>query len=62
LLYLTRDLRELNILKTKRWNKYTGESLIGKNAGIVGHGKIDITIEKYLKALGCNVFINDIKK
>jgi D-3-phosphoglycerate dehydrogenase len=62
LLYLTRGLGELNISKTKRWTKYCGESLIGKNAGIVGHGRIGAKIEKYLKALGCNVFINDIKK
>jgi D-3-phosphoglycerate dehydrogenase len=62
LIYLTRGLGELNINKTRKWTKYSGESLIGKNAGIVGHGRIGIKIEKYLKALGCNVFINDIKK
>ena len=62
LLYLTRGLGEINILNTKKWTKYSGESLIGKNAGIVGYGKIGSKIAKYLKALGCNVFINDIKK
>jgi D-3-phosphoglycerate dehydrogenase len=62
LIYLTRGLGELNINKTRKWIKYSGESLIGKNAGIVGHGRIGSKIEKYLKALGCNVFINDIKK
>jgi D-3-phosphoglycerate dehydrogenase len=62
LLYLTRGLGEINISKTKKWTKYTGESLIGKNAGVVGHGRIGSKIEKYLKALGCNVFVNDIKK
>tara|TARA_B100001248_G_scaffold59713_1_gene40918 strand:- start:1975 stop:2946 length:972 start_codon:yes stop_codon:yes gene_type:complete len=61
LLYLTRGLGEINISKTKKWIKYSGESLIGKNAGIVGHGRIGSKIEKYLKALGCNVFINDTK-
>lgn len=62
LLYLTRGLGKLNIINTKKWTKYSGESLLDKNAGIVGHGRIGIKIEKYLKALGCNVFINDIKK
>lgn len=62
LLYLTRGLGEINILKTKKWTKFSGESLIGKNAGIVGHGRIGSKIAKYLKAFGCNVFINDTKK
>lgn len=62
LLYLTRGLGEINISNTKKWTKYTGESLVGKNAGVVGHGRIGSKIEKYLKALGCNVFVNDIKK
>ena len=62
LLYLTRGLGEINISKTKKWTKYSGESLIGKNAGVIGHGRIGNKIEKYLKALGCNVFINDTKK
>jgi D-3-phosphoglycerate dehydrogenase len=62
LLYLTRGLGEINISKTKKWTKYAGESLIQKNAGIVGHGRIGSKIAKYLKALGCNVFINDTKK
>jgi D-3-phosphoglycerate dehydrogenase len=62
LLYLTRGLGEINISKTKKWTKYSGESLIGKNAGVVGHGRIGSKIAKYLKALGCNVFINDTKK
>lgn len=62
LLYLTRGLGEINILNTKKWTKYSGESLIGKNAGIVGYGRIGSKIAKYLKAFGCNVFINDTKK
>lgn len=62
LLYLTRGLGEINISKTKKWTKFSGESLIGKNAGVVGYGKIGSKIAKYLKALGCNVFINDTKE
>lgn len=62
LLYLTRGLGSLNMINTKKWTKYSGESLLNKNAGIVGHGRIGKKIEKYLKAFGCNVFINDIKK
>jgi D-3-phosphoglycerate dehydrogenase len=62
LLYLTRGLGEINISQTRKWTKYTGESLIGKSAGVVGHGRIGKKIEKYLKTFGCKVFINDIKK
>jgi D-3-phosphoglycerate dehydrogenase len=62
LLYLTRGLGEINISQTGKWTKYTGESLIGKSAGVVGHGRIGKKIEKYLKPFGCKVFINDIKK
>ena len=61
LIYITRGLNALNISNTKKWIKFTGESLVGKNAGVIGHGRIGSKIEKYLKALGCNVFINDIK-
>ena len=61
LLYITRGLGNADMLNTQAWVKFCGESLVGKNAGVIGHGRIGSKIEKYLKALGCNVFINDIK-
>lgn len=61
LLYITRGLGNVDMLNTQAWVKFCGESLVGKNAGVIGHGRIGKKIEKYLKSLGCNVFINDIK-
>ena len=61
LIYQTRGFNTLNISNTKKWIKFSGESLVGKNAGVIGHGRIGSKIEKYLKALGCNVFITDVK-
>lgn len=61
LIHQTRGFNALNISNTKKWIKFSGESLVGKNAGVIGHGRIGTKIEKYLKAFGCNVFITDIK-
>ena len=61
LLYITRGLGNIDMSSIKIWKKFCGESVVGKNAGIIGHGRIGKKIEKYLKSLGCNVFINDIK-
>lgn len=40
LLYITRGLGNVDMLNTQAWVKFCGESLVGKNAGVIGHGRI----------------------
>jgi len=55
-------LENHNNIKLGIWNKFEGTTLVNKNLGIIGLGRIGLRIAELVLPFKCKVFGNDIKK